>query len=125
MTGCWPKFSNKNFKTEYAQRYYVCVGGINEEDAADNYHRVVEKLHRANLKVTSEKTKILPKQADVLGLVWKEGGRLTASPHRKPALHSENILSKILALQIKRLLFLFLAFQNLKYDVCLFSFPLL
>ena len=39
--------------------------------------------------------------------------------------HSENILSKILALQIKRLLFLFLAFQNLKYDVCLFSFPLL
>ena len=38
------------------------------------------------MKITPEKTFIFPKQADVLGWVWKEGGFLQPSPHRQLAL---------------------------------------
>ena len=69
----------------------VYVGGDNQEDAAQNYFRVLKKLSQANLKMTAEKTKIFPKEADILGWVWKEGGHLVASPHRKLALTNTNI----------------------------------
>ena len=62
------------------------VGGSTQEEAAINYTRVLAKLSNANLKITAEKTKIFPKTADVLGWVWREGGFLEASPHRKIAL---------------------------------------
>ena len=64
----------------------VYVGGSTQEEAAINYVRILSKLSNANLKITPEKTKIFPKSADVLGWVWKEGGFLEASPHRKIAL---------------------------------------
>ena len=62
------------------------VGGSTQEEAAINYTRVLAKLSNANLKITAEKTKIFPMTADVLGWVWREGGFLEASPHRKIAL---------------------------------------
>ena len=38
------------------------IGGKNQEEAAKNYVRVLEKLARANLKVTPEKTHIFPRK---------------------------------------------------------------
>ena len=64
----------------------VIVGGDTQEEAAKNYVRILSKLHNANLKIAPEKTSIFPKEADILGWVWKEGGKLEASPHRKLAL---------------------------------------
>ena len=67
------------------------IGGDTEEETAENYRRVIEKLHKANLKIKPEKTHIFPKQADILGWVWEEGGYLRASPHRKLALVNTKI----------------------------------
>ena len=67
------------------------VGGANQREAAENYFRIVGQLHKANIKITPEKTFIFPKQADVLGWVWKEGGYLQVSPHRKIALINTTI----------------------------------
>ena len=67
------------------------IGGDTQEKAAMNYERVIEKLHNANLKITPEKTYIFPKQADILGWVWEEGGKLKASPHRKLAVINTKI----------------------------------
>ena len=64
----------------------VYVGGQTQKEAAENYAQILNKLHNANLKITAEKTKIFPTSADVLGWIWKEGGFLEASPHRKLAL---------------------------------------
>ena len=64
----------------------VVVGGKTPVEAAINYVRVLSKLSNANLKITPEKTHIFPKTADMLGWVWKEGGHLEASPHRKFAI---------------------------------------
>ena len=62
------------------------VGGKTPVEAARNYETIIAKLHRANMKISAEKTFIFPKQADVLGWVWKEGGFLQPSPHRQFAL---------------------------------------
>ena len=67
------------------------IGGDTQEKAAMNYERVIQKLHNANLKITPEKTYIFPKQADILGWVWEEGGKLKASPHRKLAVINTKI----------------------------------
>ena len=40
----------------------------------------------ANLKISRAKTKIFPQEASVLGWVWKMGGFIEASPHRKCSL---------------------------------------
>ena len=58
------------------------MGGATQMETAKNYERIVKKLYNANMKITPEKTFIFPKQADVLGWVWKEGGFLQPSPHR-------------------------------------------
>ena len=67
------------------------VGGETKLEAAENYAQVLSKLAKANLKVTPEKTNIFPTSADILGWVWKEGGRLEASKHRKLALSNTKI----------------------------------
>ena len=69
----------------------VIVGGATQEETAKNYIRILEKFHNANLKISPEKTLIFPKQTDILGWVWKEGGYLEASPHRKLALTNTKI----------------------------------
>ena len=67
------------------------IGGETQEETARNYERVLHKLHKANLKITPDKTHIFPKQADVLGWIWNEGGYLKASPHRKLAITNTRI----------------------------------
>ena len=67
------------------------VGGQTQEEAAINYARVIKKFAEANIKVSPSKTHIFPKQADVLGWVWKVGGHLEASEHRKLALTNTKI----------------------------------
>ena len=66
----------------------VYVGGKNQEDAAKNYIRCVEKLSKANLKISPSKTHIFPESVDLLGWVWEKGGRLKPSPHRQCALRN-------------------------------------
>ena len=64
----------------------IIVGGETREEAAANYVAILEKLHRANLKISAEKTHIFPESVDVLGWLWHQGGRLEPSPHRRNAL---------------------------------------
>ena len=58
------------------------VGGSSPEEAADNYEKVIHKLHAANLKISADKTKIFLNSVDILGWSWKTGGFLSPSPHR-------------------------------------------
>ena len=53
---------------------------------AANYIRILKKIALADLKVSPAKTKIFPQDASMLGWVWKMGGYLEASPHRKCSL---------------------------------------
>ena len=64
----------------------IIVGGASREEATANYISILEKLHRANLKVSAEKTFIFPQTADILGWNWQQGGKLEPSPHRRNAL---------------------------------------
>ena len=64
----------------------VIVGGATEEEAANNYILILQKLALANLKVSPAKTHIFPDQVDILGWVWRKGGKLEPSPHRRNAL---------------------------------------
>ena len=70
------------------------VGGSSPLETAKNYEKVIAKLHNANLKVSSEKTKVFLDSVDILGWLWKKGGYLSPSPHRINALKNtthENI----------------------------------
>ena len=62
------------------------VGGETQQEAASNYLAILHKFSLANLKVAASKTHIFPKQVDVLGWLWHEGGRLEPSPHRRNSL---------------------------------------
>ena len=64
----------------------IIVGGNTQQEAADNYLIILQKLALANLKVAASKTHIFPDKVDVLGWVWKKGGKLEPSPHRRNAL---------------------------------------
>ena len=61
------------------------VGGSSPLETAQNYENVLSKLHAANLKISSEKTKIFLDSVDILGWVWTKGF-LKPSPHRINAL---------------------------------------
>ena len=47
----------------------VYVGGDNQQEAALNYIRIIQKLHKANIKAAPSKIFIFPKSVDVLGWV--------------------------------------------------------
>ena len=64
----------------------IFVGGQTHQQAATTYASILAKLHAANLKIAGSKTHIFPHSADILGWVWKTGGRLLPSPHRQLAL---------------------------------------
>jgi hypothetical protein len=64
----------------------IFVGGQTQLEAAQIYCTILQKLHAANLKISGSKTHIFPTSTDVLGWIWKEGGRLLPSPHRQLAL---------------------------------------
>ena len=69
----------------------VYVGGQTQGETANNYICILHKLALANLKVSASKTFIFPEQADILSWVWKQGGKLEPSPHRRNALANTNI----------------------------------
>ena len=54
------------------------------EEYSKNFIWQTWRLHQ-------KKTHIFPKQADVLGWVWEQGGFLKASPHRKLALTNTTV----------------------------------
>ena len=58
------------------------IGGSTPLETAQNYEKILEKLHTANLKVSADKTKIFLESLDVLGWVWNTGGFISPSPHR-------------------------------------------
>ena len=64
----------------------IVIGGDTQLEAAHNYFCVLNKLHLTNLKVEPQKVVIFPDSADIAGWIWKKGGTLTVSPHRKNAL---------------------------------------
>ena len=66
----------------------IYIGGKTQKETALNYVRILAKFHNANLKISPNKTSIFPKSVDVLGWVWKEGGLIEPSPHRKTALEN-------------------------------------
>ena len=68
----------------------IIMGGTTETEALDN----LAKLNQNNLKLSPNKTIILPKSVDILSWVWNQGGFLTPSAHRQQALKTikpENI----------------------------------
>ena len=62
------------------------VGGATQQEAASNYLTILKKFRLANLKISAAKTHIFPKQVDVLGWLWHEGGKIEPSPHRRSSL---------------------------------------
>ena len=64
----------------------IIIGGDTQIQAANNYIRVLHKLFLANLRVEPQKVIIFPESADIAGWIWKKGGTLSVSPHRKNSL---------------------------------------
>ena len=64
----------------------VIIGGDTQTQTANNYIRVLHKLFLANLRVEPQKVIIFPESADIAGWIWKKGGTLSVSPHRKNSL---------------------------------------
>ena len=51
-----------------------------------NYIRVLSKLDLANLRVEPQKVNIFPESVDIMGWIWKRGGYLSVSLHRRNSL---------------------------------------
>ena len=49
---------------------------------------MMHKLFLANLKVKQDKTNIFPESCHFYGWVWRKGGILEVSPHKKSSLNS-------------------------------------
>merc|ERR1712240_880901 len=64
----------------------IIIGGNTQTQSANNYIRVLHKLFLANLRVEPLKVIIFPESADIAGCIWKKGGTLSVSPHRKNSL---------------------------------------
>ena len=63
------------------------VGGNNPIEVLNNWRRVLALLQKNNLRLSTAKTIICPRNAIVLGWVWSSG-TLQASPHKLAALSS-------------------------------------
>ena len=61
------------------------IGGQTPEELLLNFERVLDRFHKANIKLSPSKTVIAPKSIMILGWVWTSGS-LKASPHRINAL---------------------------------------
>ena len=62
-------------------------GGNTPEELIANWTRVLQALHKNNLRLSARKTIIAPRSTTILGWLWS-AGRLQASPHRIAALAS-------------------------------------
>ena len=56
-------------------------GGNTPRELLHNWKRVVQALHKCNLRLSTHKTIISPKTTAILGWIWNAGS-LSASPHR-------------------------------------------
>ena len=65
---------------------YIIIGGDNQTEALETYAIALDKCDKVNLKVEPEKMLLFPESADVVGWIWKRGGYLEVSPHRKNTL---------------------------------------
>ena len=50
----------------------IVIGGDTQLEAAQNYARLLNKLHLANLRVEPQKVVIFPDSADIAGWIWKK-----------------------------------------------------
>lgn len=64
----------------------IFAGGQTINEAITNYERILKALDKNNIKLSPAKTVLFPSQVDVLSWVWKQGGYLSPSPHRRQAL---------------------------------------
>ena len=64
----------------------IIIGGQDQMEAINNYIQILEKFHLSNLRAEPEKTIIFPETADISGWVWKKGGYISVSPHRRNSL---------------------------------------
>ena len=64
----------------------IIIGGQDQLEAAKNYIQILEKFHLSNLRAEPEKTIIFPETADISGWIWKKGGYISVSPHRRNSL---------------------------------------
>ena len=51
----------------------IIIGGKTKDEAINNYGRVLEKLHNANLKLSPHKVRIFPSDTEVYGYRVKDG----------------------------------------------------
>ena len=56
-------------------------GGNTPQELLCNWKRVLQALHKCNLRLSAHKTIISPKTTTILGWIWSAGS-LSASPHR-------------------------------------------
>ena len=97
MAEQFEEFTSKVLKEEMMQGICakrvddIYVRGATEKETALNYIQTLTKFYNANIKVSADKTSIFPKSVDILGWVWKEGGTMSPSPHRKRALENMKI----------------------------------
>ena len=61
--------------------------GKDYKDLVHNWSRLLDALHKCNLRLSAAKTIIAPASTTILGWVWKNG-TITASPHKLSALAS-------------------------------------
>ena len=64
----------------------IRIGGDTQIQTSRNYIRVLNKLDLANLLLEPQKVVIFPESADIAGWIWRKGGMLSVSPHRKNSL---------------------------------------
>ena len=62
-------------------------GGEDYKDLVHNWSRLLDALHKCNLRLSAAKTIIAPASTTILGWIWKNG-TITASPHKLSALAS-------------------------------------
>ena len=79
----------------------IIIGGDTQIQAANNYICVLHTLFLANLRVEPQKVVIFPESTDIAGWIWKKGGTLSVSPHRKNSLMNmkEHNITKVKHLQ--------------------------
>ena len=75
----------------------IMIGGDTQLETAKNYIRVLQKLALANVCIKPQKFVIILESANIAGWIWKKGGFLSVSPHRKNALMNmrEHNISKV------------------------------
>lgn len=78
-------FIQEGFVAKIADDLYC--GGNTPDELLANWSRVLDAIHRNNLRLSAKKTVICPKSTTILGWVWCNG-TLQASPHRLAALGS-------------------------------------